>query len=111
MLGTPGVTDVLLLEGINDIGRGNAAPSGAPDAVADFDVALRDPSRPSRLNPRHDSGDHLHPNARGYEAMADAVDLQQLQGPACGRGLAIAVGAAAATWSEESRSPTVVTDG
>ncbi|MFC4913433.1 hypothetical protein [Actinomadura gamaensis] len=30
------------------------------------------------LDPRHDSGDGLHPNGAGYEAMAAAVDLDSL---------------------------------
>jgi hypothetical protein len=37
---------------------------------------VRDPRRPERLNPRYDSGDHLHLNDAGYRAMADAVDLR-----------------------------------
>jgi lysophospholipase L1-like esterase len=49
--------------------------SGAFDAVADFDLALRDPSHPTRLNPSYDSGDHLHPNDAGYQALANAVPL------------------------------------
>jgi lysophospholipase L1-like esterase len=49
--------------------------SGAYDAVIDFDVATRDPASPARLLPAYDSGDHLHPNDAGYEAMARAVDL------------------------------------
>jgi len=36
--------------------------SGAFDAVIDFDLAVRDPSHPTRLAPIYDSGDHLHPN-------------------------------------------------
>jgi lysophospholipase L1-like esterase len=48
---------------------------GAFDAVADFDLALRDPSQPDRLNAAYDSGDHLHPNDAGYQAMANAVPL------------------------------------
>jgi lysophospholipase L1-like esterase len=47
--------------------------SGAFDAVVDFDKALRDPERPSRLLAAFDSGDHLHPNDRGYRAMAEAA--------------------------------------
>jgi lysophospholipase L1-like esterase len=52
--------------------------SGAFDAVVDFDAAMRDPARPVRLRSEFDSGDHLHPNDRGYQAMAHAVDLKQL---------------------------------
>ncbi|MBY8879657.1 SGNH/GDSL hydrolase family protein [Actinacidiphila acidipaludis] len=132
-LGQPGVRDVILLEGINDIGN-NARPGGGPltaqdlidgyrtligqahaagvriiggtllpdrgngyysdsaealrqsvntwirtggafDGVVDFDQAVADPTDPTSLDPRYDSGDHLHPNAAGMQAMADAVDL------------------------------------
>ncbi|KQM98848.1 SGNH/GDSL hydrolase family protein [Sphingomonas sp. Leaf25] len=45
------------------------------DAVIDFDRAVRDPAHPDRLLPAYDSGDHLHPSAVGYKAMADAVPL------------------------------------
>lgn len=143
VLGQPGVTQVIVLEGINDIGLpnwlkrpgeavssedlegalaqlverahergiricgGTLTPfdnSGEPyfsaegermrlalnewirgragfDGVIDFDRALRDPAHPSRLLPAFDSGDHLHPNDAGYEAMAAAVDQAAL--PAC----------------------------
>jgi lysophospholipase L1-like esterase len=46
----------------------------------DFDRALRDPSDPLRLRPAYDSGDHLHPNAAGYAAMAHAIRLRALLG-------------------------------
>lgn len=52
--------------------------SNEPDAVIDFDAATRDPKKPSYLRQDLDSGDHLHPNAAGYKAMADAVALQVL---------------------------------
>jgi lysophospholipase L1-like esterase len=52
--------------------------SGTFDAVVDFDAVLRDPARPSRLNPAFDSGDHLHPGDAGYRAMADALRLEDL---------------------------------
>ncbi|GAA0930625.1 SGNH/GDSL hydrolase family protein [Nonomuraea longicatena] len=54
---------------------------GAFDAVADFDRALADPQDPERLRPAYDAGEdggHLHPNDAGYQAMADAVDLDSL---------------------------------
>lgn len=49
------------------------------DGVVDFDACTRDPADPASLNPAFDSGDHLHPNADGYRAMADCVDLEQLR--------------------------------
>lgn len=55
--------------------------SGAFDAVVDFDRLLRDESRPTRLHPQLDSGDHLHPGDGGYRAMAQAIDLRELLGP------------------------------
>jgi lysophospholipase L1-like esterase len=45
------------------------------DAVIDFDRATRDPLRPTRFLPAYDSGDHLHPNDLGYQAMGNAVPL------------------------------------
>jgi len=135
-LAQPGVKDVILLEGINDIrsnaGSGGSAltaqqlesayqtlinqahaqgvkiygatilpeqgasnyssdgesireavnqwirTSGAFDAVIDMDAALRSSTNPLALNPAYDSGDHLHPNDNGYQAMANAVDLNLL---------------------------------
>ena len=44
-------------------------------SISDFDAALRDPAHPARLKAELDVDDHLHPNAAGYKAMADAVDL------------------------------------
>jgi lysophospholipase L1-like esterase len=136
-LAQPGVSDVILLEGINDIGN-NAGPDGAPltaqalidgyrnliaqahaagvriigatmlpcldsgnysvsgeairqaanawirtsgafDGVIDFDAVMQDPSDPAALNPAFDSGDHLHPNAAGMQAMANSIDLALLK--------------------------------
>jgi len=130
-LSQPGVTHIVVLEGINDIGqaRQNPTPSAedlivgykqlierahskglkiygatltpfeaaayftkegeakrqavnewirtskAYDAVIDFDQVTRDPANPTRFLPQFDSGDHLHPNDAGYQAMANAVDL------------------------------------
>ena len=48
---------------------------GAYRGVIDFDAVLRDPADPDRLRPEYDSGDHVHPNAAGYAAMAAAIDL------------------------------------
>ncbi len=50
--------------------------SGEFDGVIDFDKALRDPANPARMLAAYDSGDRLHPNDAGYQAMADAIDLR-----------------------------------
>ena len=141
VLGQPGVRDVILLEGINDIGQSQSrgpltAPhtpisalaivdgyeqiiamahaaglrifgatltpfhgarywtpageakreavnswirsSGVFDGVIDFAAAVAEPGDPQQLAPAFDSGDHLHPNAAGYRAMARAVNLAAL---------------------------------
>jgi lysophospholipase L1-like esterase len=135
VLAQTGVTHVIVLEGINDIGqaRQNPYPSAADiiaghrqiieraharglkiygatltpfeganywtpegeakrqalnqwirtskmyDAVIDFEAAVRDPNQPTKLLPQYDPGDHLHTNAGGYQAMANAIDLALFQ--------------------------------
>ena len=53
--------------------------SGEFDGVVDFASAVADPSDPEALAPWYDSGDHLHPNDAGYQAMANAVNLALLK--------------------------------
>ncbi len=48
------------------------------DGLVDFDALLRDPAAPTKLRAEFDSGDHIHPNDAGYEAMADLVPLSRL---------------------------------
>jgi lysophospholipase L1-like esterase len=45
------------------------------DGLIDFDALLRDPAQPSKLRAEFDSGDHIHPNDVGNQAMADAIPL------------------------------------
>jgi lysophospholipase L1-like esterase len=49
--------------------------SGKFDAVIDFDRAVRDPDDHEVIAPAFDSGDHLHLTPTGYQALAQAVDL------------------------------------
>ncbi|HYL36480.1 MAG TPA: SGNH/GDSL hydrolase family protein [Bryobacteraceae bacterium] len=50
--------------------------SKAYDAVIDFDALVRDPQNPTKIQAQYDSGDHLHPNDAGYQAMGGAIDLK-----------------------------------
>jgi lysophospholipase L1-like esterase len=59
-------------EQINAFIRGKA--SGC-DGVIDQDAATHDPTHPTQYLPVYDSGDHLHPNDAGLQAIADAVNL------------------------------------
>lgn len=51
------------------------------DAMVDFDAAVRDPRRPTRLLPAFDSGDHLHVNDAGNAAQAAAIPLALFSRP------------------------------
>ena len=57
--------------------------SGAFDGVFDFDAAVRDPNHPTQFREAYHSGDHLHPSATGFKAMADAIDLSLLRSGRC----------------------------
>jgi len=45
------------------------------DGLIDFDAIARDPVTLTNLLPAYDTGDHLHLNPTGYQAMANAIDL------------------------------------
>jgi lysophospholipase L1-like esterase len=45
------------------------------DGVVDLDAVVRDPSHPTQLLPKYDSGDHLHPNNAGCRAEGDTIPL------------------------------------
>ena len=51
------------------------ANTAGAQGIVDFEATTRDPANPLQLRPAYDSGDHIHPNDAGYEAMAQAVDL------------------------------------
>lgn len=50
--------------------------SHAFDGVIDFSRVTQHPYAPLYFNPPYNSGDSLHPNDLGYEAMADAIPLR-----------------------------------
>jgi len=45
------------------------------DAIVDFDAAIQDKSAPTKLLPSFNSGDNIHPNDLGNQAMADSVPV------------------------------------
>lgn len=49
------------------------------DGCIDFDEAVRDSSNPKAFADGYDSGDHLHPSEKAYEAMANAVPSTLLE--------------------------------
>ncbi|MEU7580536.1 GDSL-type esterase/lipase family protein [Streptomyces sp. NPDC041068] len=60
---------------VNDWIRGADSPF---DAYADLAAAVADPADPDRIHDDYDSGDGLHVNDAGAQALADAVDLATL---------------------------------
>ncbi|MBV9710849.1 MAG: SGNH/GDSL hydrolase family protein [Ktedonobacteraceae bacterium] len=67
-------------QNVNAFLRGNSGGNGLSlfDDVIDFDAAVRDPNHPLQFLPIYDSGDHLHPNDQGYQAMGNTMKLAQL---------------------------------
>lgn len=53
-------------------------PKSGCDAVLDQAAAVSDPANPAAYLPAYDSGDHLHPNEAGLQAIANALDLKVL---------------------------------
>lgn len=49
------------------------------DGCVDFDKAVRGHDNPKAFSNGFDSGDHLHPSAKAYEAMAECVPEELLQ--------------------------------
>ncbi len=48
------------------------------DGCVDFDLAVRDSAAAEKFAAGFDSGDHLHPSAKAYEAMAESVPEELL---------------------------------
>lgn len=66
-------------EGIRETVNQWIRTSGAFDGVIDFDAAVRDPADPQQFRNGNQSGDHLHPNAAGYAAMAASISIVKLR--------------------------------
>lgn len=55
------------------------SPSSGCDAVLDQARAVSNPADPASFLPAFNSGDNLHPNDAGMQAIADALDLDSLK--------------------------------
>ncbi|MEM5438599.1 GDSL-type esterase/lipase family protein [Paraburkholderia diazotrophica] len=55
------------------------SPTSGCDAVLDQARAVSDPADPASFLPAFNSGDNLHPNDAGMQAIADALDLTSLK--------------------------------
>jgi lysophospholipase L1-like esterase len=53
----------------------NPANNTGVDGIVDQDTATHDPANPVNWYPPYNSGDSLHPNDAGHEAIANAVNL------------------------------------
>ncbi|KAK3403344.1 SGNH hydrolase-type esterase domain-containing protein [Sordaria brevicollis] len=61
---------------VNEWILGNSGQGKTFDAVVDFGKIIGDPAAKGQLAKQYDGGDHLHPNVRGYQAMADGFPLE-----------------------------------
>lgn len=64
-------------ESVREQVNGWLRSSQAFDALVDWDMVLRDPAAPAWLRSAYNSGDGLHPNDAGYQALAAAVPLRE----------------------------------
>ncbi|MFG2587014.1 SGNH/GDSL hydrolase family protein [Streptomyces sp. NPDC048438] len=52
--------------------------SGTCDGIMGFDQVLKDPLKPNAINPPYDTGDGVHVNISGQQALADTLSLPML---------------------------------
>jgi lysophospholipase L1-like esterase len=63
---------------VNDFVKRGGDCSGTCTSLVDFDQVLEDPVKPNSINPPYDTGDGVHANIVGQQAIADYVDLKAL---------------------------------
>ena len=71
---------------VNAFVRAGGDCSGTCDGVLDFDEVLKDPANPDSIYPPYDTGDGVHANVAGQQAIADSIPLDLLvpAGPSIG---------------------------
>lgn len=63
-------------QAVNKWIRETSAEEGGFDGYVDFDKAMLDPENPVDMKKEFNCGDGLHPSAKGYVQMAEAIDLE-----------------------------------
>ncbi|MFD4637819.1 GDSL-type esterase/lipase family protein [Lentzea sp. NPDC058436] len=63
---------------VNEFVRRGGDCSDTCASVQDFDQVLKDPVRPNSIEPRYDTGDGVHVNIAGQQAIADYIALEDL---------------------------------
>jgi lysophospholipase L1-like esterase len=83
------------------------SPESDCDQIVDQDGATHDPAKPTWYLPDFDAGDHLHPNEKGLQAIADAVDVKGFSAPEGSGGGGGVSGGAAGSASDGGSAGTV----
>lgn len=63
---------------VNDFVKRGGDCSDTCASVQDFDQVLEDPIRPNSINPPYDTGDGVHANIKGQQAIADYIALETI---------------------------------
>ncbi|MFJ8828164.1 GDSL-type esterase/lipase family protein [Streptomyces sp. NPDC102467] len=73
----PGYSDVNNRDrqAVGDFVKKGSDCSSTCDGVLDFDQVLKDPVQPNSINPAYDTGDGVHVNIAGQQALADFISL------------------------------------
>ncbi|WP_329792239.1 GDSL-type esterase/lipase family protein [Lentzea sp. DG1S-22] len=76
----PGYSDQNNLDrhAVNDFVKRGGDCSDTCATVQDFDQVLEDPIRPNSINGPYDTGDGVHANIRGQQAIADYIALETI---------------------------------
>ncbi|MDX3658861.1 GDSL-type esterase/lipase family protein [Streptomyces sp. ID05-26A] len=76
----PGYSDQqnLVRHAVNDVVKRGGDCSDTCASVQDFDQVLEDPIRPNSVNTRYDTGDGVHANIQGQQAIADYIAVEDL---------------------------------
>ena len=76
----------------HDVNKWIRQSSGAYSSAFDLEPVVENPNDADELAPSYNSGDNLHPNVAGQQAMANGVDLADIEALVSGAGAAPSTG-------------------